>query len=161
MFPGFQLRERNADYAMPESCNFQTDKLIVRLDVTISADPAAISPVVDSVLGLASRMGCARGHEFAIETAIREALANAIKHGCHADLSKQVRCCVACDESRGMLIVVSDPGHGFDPTTVPSPLMGQQLYSEHGRGLYLINQLMDQVWFSNGGTRIHMVKSGQ
>ena len=58
-----------------------------------------------------------------------------------------------------MLIVVSDPGQGFDPATVPSPLAGEQLYSEHGRGLYLINQLMDQVWHSEGGTQIHMLKS--
>lgn len=146
---------------MPQTCNFQAEKLIVRLDVTIKADPAAISPVVDSVLDIAGRMGCAQGHEFEIETAIREALANAIKHGCGGDVSKQVRCCVACDESRGMLIVVSDPGQGFDPAAVPSPLAGQQIYAEHGRGLYLINRLMDEVWFSDGGTQIHMIKSGQ
>jgi len=146
---------------MAESCYFEADKLIVRLDVTIKAAPSAISPVVDSVLGMARRLGCARGHEFEIETAIREALANAITHGCGADASKQVRCRVACDESRGMLIIVSDPGQGFDPAAVPSPIASQQLYSEHGRGLYLINQLMDQVWFSDGGTQIHMVKSGQ
>ena len=145
---------------MPESCKFQTDKLLVRLDVTFKADVNAISPIVDSVLNTARRMGCGRGHEAEIEIAIREALANAIKHGAGSDASKEVRCCVACDQSRGMLIVVSDPGRGFDPATVPNPLVGEQLYSEHGRGLYLINQLMDQVWFSGGGTQIHMVKSG-
>ncbi|HEX9120918.1 MAG TPA: ATP-binding protein [Terriglobales bacterium] len=145
---------------MAQSCQFESDKLLIRLDVTIKADVSCISPVVDAVLDVARQMGCAKGHEFEIEVGIREALANAIKHGCGGDPSKQVRCCVACDESRGMLIVVSDPGHGFDPTTVRSPLIGQQLYSEHGRGLYLINQLMDQVWFSDGGTQIHMVKSG-
>lgn len=146
---------------MPASCDFQADKLLVRLDVTIKADATNISPIVDSVLDMTRRMGCARGHEFEIETAIREALANAIKHGCGGDPSKQVRCCVACDEARGMLIIVSDPGQGFDPAAVPSPLAGQQIYSEHGRGLYLINRLMDEVWFSDGGTRIHMIKSGQ
>jgi serine/threonine-protein kinase RsbW len=146
---------------MPQSCEFQADKLLVRFDVTIRADAAAISPVVDSVLEITRGMGCAPGHEFEIETATREALANAIKHGCGGDSSKQVRCCVACDESRGMLIIVSDPGQGFDPAAVPSPLAGQQIYSEHGRGLYLINRLMDEVWFSDGGTQIHMIKSGQ
>jgi serine/threonine-protein kinase RsbW len=145
---------------MAQSCQFESDKLLIRLDVTIKADTASISPVVDSVLNAARQMGCAKGHEFEIEMAIREALANAIKHGCGGDTSKQVRCCVACDESRGMLIVVSDPGQGFDPAAVASPLAAQQLYSEHGRGIYLINQLMDQVWFSDGGTQIHMVKSG-
>jgi serine/threonine-protein kinase RsbW len=146
---------------MTRSCEFESDNLIVRLDVTIKADAASISPVVDSVLDVTRQMGCAQGHEFEIEMAIREALANAIKHGCGGDTSKQVRCCVACDESRGMLIVVSDPGKGFDPANVPNPLTGQQLYAEHGRGLYLINQLMDQVWFSGHGTEIHMVKSSR
>jgi len=144
---------------VPESCNFQADKLLIRLDITLKADVNAISPIVDSVLDTARRMGCGQGHEAEIEIAIREALANAINHGCGGDASKEVRCCVACDESRGMLIIVSDPGQGFDPTNVPTPLVGAQLYSEHGRGLYLINQLMDQVWFSNSGTQIHMVKS--
>ncbi len=145
---------------MPQSCHFDTDKLILRLDRTIKADVSAISPLADSILDVVRQMGCGRGHEFEIETAIREALANAIKHGCGGDTSKKVRCCVACDESHGMLIVVSDPGKGFDPAAVPSPLAGQQLYAEHGRGLYLINQLMDQVWFTGGGTEIHMIKSG-
>ena len=144
---------------MAESCSFEADKLLIRLDVTVGADVDSISPVVDAVLKTAEGMGCARGHELEIEIALREALANAIKHGAGGDASKQVRCCVACDESRGMLIIVSDPGQGFDPATVPSPLHGEQLYSDHGRGLYLINQLMDQVWFSEGGTQIHMLKS--
>jgi len=144
---------------MPHSCEFHTDKLLIKLDVTFKADIDAISPIVDTVLETASRMGCAKGHEMEIELALREALANAIKHGAGGDPSKEVRCCVACDESRGMLIVVSDPGKGFDPATVPSCLHGEQLFSDHGRGLYLINQMMDQVWFSKGGTQINMVKS--
>lgn len=146
---------------MPASCSFQTDKLLVRLDVTFKADLNAISPVVESVLETAGKMGCGKGHEMEIELAIREALANAIKHGAGGDASKEVRFCVACDESRGMLIIVSDPGKGFDPATVQSPLIGEQLFSDHGRGLYLINQLMDQVWFSKGGTQIHMVKAAK
>ncbi|HZD31654.1 MAG TPA: ATP-binding protein [Candidatus Angelobacter sp.] len=146
---------------MPGSCTFEADKLLIKLDITFKADIDEVSPVVDSVLETAGRMGCGKGHEMEIEIALREALVNAIKHGAGGDPSKEVRCCVACDESRGMLIVVSDPGKGFDPKTVPSPLVGEQLFSDHGRGLYLINQLMDQVWFSDGGTQIHMVKAAR
>ena len=148
---------------MADSHDFDADRTKVRLDVTINADPEAINPVVESVLEMAARMGCAKGSELEVEMAIREALANAIKHGCGGDASKKVRCRVACDESKGMLIVVSDPGRGFDPATVASPLQGERLYSDHGRGLFLINQLMDKVWFKEGegGTEIHMVKSIQ
>lgn len=36
--------------------------------------------------------------------------------------------------------------------------MGENLYSNHGRGIFLINQLMDEVKFNKNGTEIHMVK---
>ena len=82
--------------------------------------------------------------------------ANAIIHGCGKDPSKHVQCTVACDEGRGLLIVVRDPGDGFDPAKVASPLVGQNIFSDHGRGVYLINQLVDKVKYEKGGTEIHM-----
>src|SRR5258707_8076295 len=72
------------------------------------------------------------------------------------DPTKIVEVCVACDESRGLLIVIRDPGPGFDPAAIPSPVVGQNLLSTHGRGIFLINQLMDEVHFEKGGTEIHM-----
>jgi serine/threonine-protein kinase RsbW len=139
-------------------CTFEPDKLILRLSITLQADPDAISPVVDGVMATAREMKCAAGKELEIETALREALANAIKHGCHNDPSKQVQCCVACDQTRGMLLIVRDPGKGFDPAAIPSPVVGENIYSEHGRGIYLINELMDQVDIRRGGTEIVMRK---
>ncbi len=69
-----------------------------------------------------------------------------------------MQCCVACDDERGMLIIVRDPGSGFDPFAVPDPCNGENIYSNHGRGIYLINQLMDEVKFERNGTEIHMRK---
>jgi serine/threonine-protein kinase RsbW len=139
-------------------CEFDSRTLILRHDVKIRADVNAISPVVDEVLKLAREMGCGEGKEFAIETALREALANAIIHGAKNDPNKEIECCVACDEKRGMLIIVRDPGPGFDPASLPSPVNGQNVFSDHGRGIYLINMLMDEVRFERGGTEIHMRK---
>ncbi len=139
-------------------CEFEIGKLAMRFEIVFAADVSAISPVVDGVMKLVSQMDCAAGKEYEVEIALREALANAIIHGCGNDKSKQVQCCVACDEKRGMFIVVRDPGPGFDPTSLPTPTVGQQVYSEHGRGIYLINQLMDEVRYERGGTEIHMRK---
>ena len=58
-----------------------------------------------------------------------------------------------------MLIIVRDPGEGFDPTNLPNPTTGQNIYATQGRGIFLINQLMDEVHFEQGGTEIHMRKS--
>ena len=143
----------------PPSCTFDQDKLILRFESTIPADVKLISPVVESVMRIVGEMGCAAGKEFEVETALREALANAIVHGCRRDATKQVQFWVGCDESRGMLIVVRDPGPGFDPATLPTPLAGEEIYSTHGRGIYLINQLMDEVRVLRGGTEIHMRKA--
>ncbi|HEY7099425.1 MAG TPA: ATP-binding protein [Terriglobales bacterium] len=138
--------------------SFEADKLILQLKVTLAADKAAVDPVVQGIMSIVRQMQCAVGKEDSIELAISEALANAVVHGCRSDPSKIIECDVACDETRGMLIVVRDPGPGFDPNVLPSPVQGQNIYSNHGRGIYLINQLMDEVEFQKNGTEIHMLK---
>ncbi len=137
-------------------CEFDSDNLLVKVDETLPADVSAILPVIQKVMAIVTEMGCAAGREFEIEVALWEALANAIKHGSAHDPSKQIQCCVACDHARGMLIVVRDPGPGFDPASIPSPVMGQNLFATSGRGIFLINQLVDEVRFEKGGTEIHM-----
>jgi len=137
-------------------CEFEADDLLVKADMTMPADVNAISPLVARVMEIVMQMGCAAGREFEIELALREALANAVEHGGKHDPSQKIECCVACDHARGMLIVVRDPGPGFDPASIPSPIVGQNIFSTGGRGIYLINQLMDEVRFERGGTEIHM-----
>ena len=146
-----------ATEALPR-CEFEGENLLVKLDLELPGDVNAITPVVSKVMAIVVEMGCAAGHEFEIELSLREALANAIEHGVGHDATKMIQCSVACDHERGMLIVVRDPGPGFDPSSVPSPCVGQNLFSTGGRGIYLINQLMDEVRFEKGGTEIHMRK---
>lgn len=142
----------------PQSCSFDAKKLILKLSVTLSADRNAVDPVVRSVMEVVRQMKCAAGQENDIELALGEALANAVVHGASSDPSKIVECDVACDEERGMLIVVRDPGSGFDPASIADPCIAENIYSSHGRGIYLINQLMDEVRFQKNGTEIHMIK---
>src|SRR3954466_11574674 len=133
-------------------CNFEADKLILQLKVTLAADKTAVDPVVQSIMGLVKQMQCGIGNEDAIELALAEALANPVVHGCRSDPSQVIECDVACDQARGIIIVVRDPGPGFDPKVLPSPVQGQNIYSNHGRGIYLINQLMDELQFQKNGT---------
>jgi serine/threonine-protein kinase RsbW len=138
--------------------DFMADKLLLKLNVTLAADKAAVDAVVQRIMDVIRSMDCASGKETAIELALSEALANAVVHGAKSDPTKIVECDIACDENRSLLIVVRDPGNGFDPATIPSPVRGQNLFSSHGRGVYLINQLMDEVKFLKNGTEIHMIK---
>jgi len=137
-------------------CEFDSSDLLLKLDMTLPGDISAASPVIRRIMAVINEMGCAAGREYEIELALYEALANAIEHGSANDPSKQIQCCVACDHARGMLIIIRDPGPGFDPASIPSPIVGQNLFATGGRGIYLINQLMDEVRFEKGGTEIHM-----
>ena len=136
----------------------ETNNFALKLSVTLCADRDAVDPVVRSVMKVVRETRCATGREDDIELALTEALANAVVHGAKSDPSKLIECDVACDEQRGILIVVRDPGEGFDPAKIANPCEGENLYSSHGRGIYLINQLMDEVQFHNNGTEIRMLK---
>jgi len=140
------------------SCEFDSKKLILRLNMTIQGSVEEVTPAVDRIMAVVQDMHCSKGNANEIELALQEALANAVVHGCEEDPSRLVQVCVACDEERGMLIIIRDPGPGFDPAGIPSPLSGENLYAEGGRGIYLINQLMDEVFFEKGGTEIWMRK---
>jgi serine/threonine-protein kinase RsbW len=138
--------------------DFLADNLLFKLQVTLASDKAAVDAVVQRIMAAIREKECADGKEHEIELALSEALANAVVHGAKSDTSKIVECDVACDENRSLLIVVRDPGDGFDPAAIPSPVVGQNIYSGHGRGVYLITHLMDEVKFLKNGTEIHMIK---
>ena len=138
------------------TCEFAGKRLIMRLSLTLKAEFSEVPPVVERVMDVVRSMQCSEGKEAEIQISLSEALINAIDHGCGQDPEKEVQLCVACDESRGMLLVVRDPGEGFDPESIPNPSVGLNIYQERGRGIYLINQLMDEVHYENGGTTIRM-----
>jgi serine/threonine-protein kinase RsbW len=138
--------------------DFDPAKLKLRVRVTLAASRNSVDPVVEQVMEAVRDLDCVNGKADAIELALQEALANAVVHGAKEDPTKIVECIVACDEERGVLIIVRDPGQGFDPAAIPACTVGENLYSNHGRGIFLINQLMDEVRFRKNGTEIHMVK---
>jgi serine/threonine-protein kinase RsbW len=53
---------------------------------------------------------------------------------------------------------VTDPGPGFSPDLLSDPKRQENLYADHGRGVYLIRQLMDEVSFERRGNEIRMWK---
>jgi serine/threonine-protein kinase RsbW len=147
----------SSEEALPEK-SFDPDKLHLILRVTLSADRKAVDPVVQEVMAVVREMEGVNGKEDAIELSLQEALANAVIHGAKEDPTKTVECLVSNDKERGILIIVRDPGTGFTPEAIPNCVVGENVYSNHGRGIFLINQLMDQVEFRKNGTEIHMVK---
>ena len=129
-----------------------------QINMVIPADPAAIASVTDGVLGVLRNKAWPEDKAIEVELALQEALANAIRHGCKGDRSKRIQCCVTNDESGEVVIMIRDPGTGFDVASVPSPLEGENIFKPSGRGIYLINELMDEVRFADEGREIRMRK---
>lgn len=131
-----------------------------RLNLVIPADTSAIAKVADGVMQIMNEKHFSADRRVEIEIALREALANAIKHGCKNDPNKNIQCCVALEEDGELLIVVRDPGPGFDVSAVPNPLEGSGLTKASGRGVFLISQFMDEVRYEDEGREVHMRMRG-
>ncbi|MEM9291404.1 MAG: ATP-binding protein [Acidobacteriota bacterium] len=95
-----------------------------------------------------------------IDLALREALANAIKHGNGENPEKRVRVDGRVT-AEGVWIEVEDEGDGFTPEKVEDPLAPENLLSPSGRGLLYIRNAMDQVELRpgpKGGTLMFLFK---
>jgi len=55
-------------------------------------------------------------------------------------------------------ITVRDQGKGFDSSALLDPTFRENLLLTHGRGIYLMKTLMDEVWFDEGGAVVMMRK---
>ena len=129
------------------------------INMVVPAEPAAIAGVTDGVTQLLRSKAWPEEKAIEVELALQEALANAVRHGCGGDPSKRVQCCVTHDAAGEVVIVIRDPGTGFDVKAVPDPLSGDNVFKPGGRGIYLINRLMDEVHFADEGREIRMRKS--
>ena len=128
------------------------------LNERIPASANAVAELSDKVAAILLGLGIPEEKQLDIGLALQEALANAVVHGCGNDSSKNVHCRVGSDGAGRILIIVSDPGPGLDLGTLPDPMLDPNLYRDHGRGIYLIQQLMDDVQFECGGSEIRMWK---
>ena len=102
------------------------------------------------------------GEEFiaSIDLAVRESVANAVKHGNGLDESKEVEIRLVRTES-GFEMFVRDFGKGFDPEEIPDPTDAANLLKASGRGILFMRAFMDNVEWSSpngGGTLVRMVK---
>jgi serine/threonine-protein kinase RsbW len=149
-------QEMSEPKPVPPRCEFDGDELVVKIDEVVASDVRVIDGVVTKITGLIERAGCNEDVQ-KIGLALHEALANAIVHVNRSDPSKVVRICVALQENCDLFIIVKDSASGFDPSHLPSPTVGQNVFAEHGRGIFFINMLTDDVRFGfENGTSTYM-----
>lgn len=92
--------------------------------------------------------------------ALREALANAIKHGNAQDLDKRVHLEMDVTDHT-LTICIQDEGAGFDPEAIVDPLAPENRFKTSGRGIFYMKTFMDEVRFrqmDGGGMEIVLKK---
>jgi serine/threonine-protein kinase RsbW len=128
-------------------------------DVRHMVLPSRASALVDArrfVDEWAARAGFSGPAREEISLAVTEAVSNAIRHGSPAGEADQVELDVEQEGPR-LVVTVRDHGPPFHPPTpsLPDPTT----FAEHGRGLFLMQALMDQVQFeADGGTVVRMTR---
>jgi serine/threonine-protein kinase RsbW len=134
----------------------------VRLDISSAFD---MLDFVEVVCGHMSRLvGFDDDTLHWISIAVRESVANAMKHGNKGDESKRVAVeftTMPAEQPSELVIVVRDQGEGFEPEEVADPLAPENLLKSSGRGIFLIRSFMDDVVLRRvpeGGMEVRMVK---
>ena len=128
-------------------------------EINLPSHIDSIEKAVAEAVKFASQSGFSDDALFAVDLAVREAVANAIKHGNKFDEAKNVNIIFA-ETANGLEIAVRDFGEGFEIEEVPDPTNPENLLKASGRGILFINNFMDGVeWFHHDdGTTVKMLK---
>jgi len=101
-------------------------------------------------------------HEFGTDmygkilVACVEAVNNSIVHGNRSNPNKYVQVWVSSSDKK-LCIVVEDEGPGFDYENIPDPTAPENIENIHGRGVFLMNHLSDEVTFSKNGAQVELI----
>jgi serine/threonine-protein kinase RsbW len=132
-----------------------------RIEITISSRFENIELVQVIAEHLCENAGLDEDGSHWIGMAVREAVANAIKHGNRLEVSKKVDATFTLRDYE-LEIRISDEGDGFDPDKVSDPLNPQNLMKTSGRGIFYMRTFMDAVQYSfnpDSGTSLVMTKN--
>lgn len=121
----------------------------------LASNPGNIAEVENFVQKLVSRYKISPDKQCNILISLTEAVTNAIIHGNHKDENKEVQ--VRLNKMKNYLSFrVSDQGTGFDYKSLPDPTAPENLTKCGGRGVFLMQQLSDDIRFFDNGRTVEM-----
>jgi serine/threonine-protein kinase RsbW len=138
--------------------------LNIRLEFTSAFEMLDVTQVVSD--HVCKEIGLDEDAVHWVSVAVRESVANAIKHGNRNDRAKSVHVDFTgrFDGVPELSIRVRDEGAGFDPAEIADPLAPENLLKGSGRGIFLIRSFMDEVILQRapeGGMEMLMIKRAQ
>ena len=125
------------------------------LDLILASDPSKLDWLVDKVeTFLQERI---EDDEFVYQLVLlsSEAATNGMEHGNQFDSDKKVFVSLRV-RTEYVQLRVSDEGAGFERADVADPLENGSLLRDGGRGLFLIEQMADEVAYEDGGRTVIM-----
>lgn len=88
--------------------------------------------------------------------ALTEAVNNAIRHGNKLDEKKVVTLAFK-HEGDKYRFIISDQGRGFDFNNIPDPTSPENIEKPDGRGIFLMQNLANEVHFTNNGSIVELI----
>jgi serine/threonine-protein kinase RsbW len=128
-----------------------------KIDFELPSDLSLMNVVLEYLLDRVDKMGLIKAEQSNLFVALDEAFVNAVKHGSRNDPTKLVRITAELSPHEA-IFTVEDEGEGFDVRGIPDPRDQGNLFKSTGRGVLLIYNIMDEVEYSEHGTRLRMVK---
>jgi serine/threonine-protein kinase RsbW len=126
------------------------------LTFNLPSDVRGIQRFVDVLLGHGHGLGFDPGRlRLNLRVGVTEALTNAMMYGNGGDVRRTVAIHARFSHDE-IVIRVTDEGTGFDPRDVPDPTTPTNRRRVHGRGIFLIRQLMDRVEYNERGNSVEM-----
>jgi serine/threonine-protein kinase RsbW len=138
--------------------DFQAHLPILNFHRVIHSDARLVDETVQEMTAVLNRLDWLDDIELVALT-IQEALTNALVHGNRCDPEKTIGISISLNGA-SLFVSVNDSGSGFDPSGVPDPLAAENLLNTHGRGIFLMRHVMDEVEFNfDRGTEVRMRRS--
>lgn len=132
------------------------DSNTTALKLILDSEFETLEQLVDVTEEFADNQSLSEDLRDRILVAVSEASSNAMRHGNKFDPNKVVT--VHLIKRDGAIeIMVQDEGQGFVRERVADPLLPENLFKTSGRGLFLIEELADEVRFADGGRQLNMI----
>jgi serine/threonine-protein kinase RsbW len=140
-----------------ENCHNLLPYLEERIALKVPSDFKYLERVLNYISQRMVSLGIADPEDTDVILALDEAIVNAIKHGnkCNPEKCVHIIAVVRCD---GVWFTITDEGSGFARDEVPDPTDPCRLLEPSGRGLLLINHIMDEVCYNDCGNEVQMFK---
>jgi serine/threonine-protein kinase RsbW len=135
----------------------RTDEQTLSREFVLNGDVDSVPPARDAILEFVRDYCADEQQEIDVFLALQEALINATLHGCEDDSSKLVSCAVEITPS-AMTFDIRDPGPGFDTESSTDKAEDGTNLTEHGRGIFMMRSLMDEVTYRKHGSEVLMTK---